>query len=88
LLIFSSDFGRARKMSDNNDYWLDMEIQPAIIASLIRRYNRYCEVDSRQLDHEIMSFKDFVNQIIVRGLQAYEPMIQELEKELHITESD
>ncbi len=60
-------------MANENDYWLDMEIQPCVIASLIRQYNRYAEADSHQIDHEIMSFKDFVNQIIVRGMLAYEP---------------
>lgn len=63
-----------------NDYWLGMEIQPPVIASMIRQYNRHREVDSRQLDHEIMSFKDFVNQTIVRGLVAYEPELQKAEK--------
>lgn len=71
-------------MANGNDYWIDMEIQPCIIASLIRRYNRYTEADSHQIEHEILSFKDFVNQIIVRGLLAYEPMLQEIEKELGI----
>lgn len=59
--------------SEQNDYWLDMDIQPCVIASLIRQYNRYTEADSHQIDREIMNFKDFVNQIIVRGMLAYEP---------------
>ncbi len=60
-------------MANNNDYWLDMEIQPCVIASLIRQYTRYREADTHQIDHEIMDFKNFVNQLIVRGMLAYEP---------------
>ena len=63
-----------------NDYWLDMEIQPSVIASLIRQYNRYAEADSHQVEHEILSFKDYVNQIIVRGLVAYESELIAIEE--------
>ena len=65
---------------EQNDYWIDMEIQPTVIAAMIRQYNRFKEADSYQIEHETMSFKDFVNQIIVRGLTAYEPELQIAEK--------
>lgn len=71
-------------MAEENDYWLDMEIQPMVIASLLRQYRRYREVDMHQIEHEIMSFKDFVNQIIVRGMTVYEPMLADLETQLKV----
>ena len=58
-------------LNEQNDIWIDMEIQPTIIASMIRQYNRFKEADSYQIEHETMSFKDFVNQIIVEGRKPF-----------------
>ncbi len=74
----------AKKTGTDKDYWLDNDIQPCVMAGIIRQYKRFREVDSHQIDHEIEPFNDFMNQIIVAGMVAYEQILAELEKKMGI----
>ena len=63
------------------------EIQPSVDCALVNMYDRYFQVTMRGRK-PILSFVDFFNQIIIRGLVAYSEPLEKIEKKIGITETD
>ncbi len=61
-----------------------IKIDLSVYRSLVRMYDRYMEVAVTDDKNPIMSFADFVSQLVVRGMIEYGHHLMALEKELGI----
>lgn len=62
----------------------EIDLQPLVMSSVERMYGRYFQVAMTSTDKSILSFDDFVNQLLVRGLVEHNKQLVEIEKKLGI----
>ena len=62
---------------------MEINIQPAVYLAVVRMYRRYFEATI--VSKVPMSFPEFFNQLVVRGLLEYDKPLAEIEKQLGIT---
>lgn len=70
------------KENKNDETWLDVEIQPAVMEAMIRQYNQFREIESHQIDHEIMNLTDYLSRIVALGLLKHQLLIDAKLKEI------
>ena len=62
---------------------IEAQLQPSVTAAAVNMYDRYINLAISDPSHpcKTMSFSDFLNQLIVRGMCSYNDQLQNMEKD-------
>lgn len=66
---------------EHNETLIDLD---PCIDSVITIYDRYFQVAITDISNPLVSFEDFVNQLIIRGITEYDKQLAAIEKSLGI----
>ena len=69
------------KNSDNLDR-MEIKIHPNLYCSLVRIYDRYVEVTGYDKNTTSISFTNFVNQLLIKGMFFYNKPLTKCEETL------
>ncbi len=64
---------------------IEAALPPCVFCAAIGVYDRYCEVAIKVNDIHMLSFPDFINELLVRQMIEHSHVLARFEKKLGIT---